>query len=43
MLFGQAGLAGLVKTLMKWFNFLLRVFNQQNHSDATNNKARPKD
>lgn len=43
MLFGQAGLAGIVTTLMSWLKFLPRLLNKKIHSEAKNNKVIPKD
>jgi hypothetical protein len=43
MLFGQAGLAGVVKIFMSWLKFLPRLLNKKIHSESKNNRVIPKD
>lgn len=43
MLFGQAGLAGIVKTFISSLKFLPRLLNKKIHSESTNNRVIPKD
>ena len=43
MLFGQAGLAGIVETFISSLKFLSRLLNKKIHSESTNNRVIPKD